>query len=160
MLAVVDDIGARWEADLRAVTKQDDTHGRLRAYIDFAFSQDFDPSDLALFADVRLRQELRDQWMQRLRPWLGPAASDEQRHPQLVAARLIADGAWFAQALEMDVLQDDAERASVHQIAVSLLGSDQLGSDQYVPEQYESISSGQDSHEDQNTSDTQEMGAP
>ncbi len=48
--AVVDRIIERWEGEMRARTPDDggDPIGRLRAYVDFALTGEFDQSDLAL----------------------------------------------------------------------------------------------------------------
>lgn len=108
MLRAVDEVVDRWTIELRRYPSQmgPDAEGapfratattRLRSYLDFACAHAFDASDLALFADPRLRERLREQWAQRLRPWLGPPAGE--RSPAQVAVRLLADGMWFNAAL-------------------------------------------------------------
>jgi len=100
-LAVVDRLMEIWELEL--TSRVDDGANdvmRLRAYIDFAFTAELDPSDLALLSDPRLRDRLNELWVERLAPWFGEtvnATSDELA--SLRAARLLADGAWFDRAL-------------------------------------------------------------
>ena len=120
MLAVVDHIIDGWEADLRArLNNDEDPLDRLRAYLDYAFTGDFDSSDLVILGDTALREPLRQRWMERLEPWFAPTTGP--RHPEQTAVRLIADGAWFDQALGIADLAP-RERDAVHHIALELLG--------------------------------------
>lgn len=121
-LAVVNRIIDRWEADLRSRAPQDaNATEKLRAYVDYALTGDFDPSDLALLADVNLRERLSDLWAQRLTPWFGSdIAGDPATRASLRAARLLADGAWFNAALGIPTVHDD-ERAILRAIALQLV---------------------------------------
>ncbi|WGW12003.1 TetR/AcrR family transcriptional regulator [Saxibacter everestensis] len=95
-LAVVDHVMDIWENDLLArASSEADAPTKLRAYVEFALTSPMDPSDLALFADARLRDELSEQWVRRLDPWFGTSID----HPAARAARFIADGAWFDRSL-------------------------------------------------------------
>ncbi|MFV0632850.1 TetR/AcrR family transcriptional regulator [Demequina sp.] len=118
-VAVLDHLLEKWEADLteRAGANADPI-GRLHAYIEYALMGDLDPADLALMADLRLRDKLTLQWTERMDSWFG-----QSDHPHIVAARLIADGAWFDRCLDMLPL-DDSQRAAVVDVARSLLPED------------------------------------
>ena len=112
-LAVVDRIVDRWEADLHVLADEGaDAVEKLSAYVEYAITGDFDQSDLALLADVRLRDRLCEQWTRRLDPWFG---SDIEAGPQgrasLHAARLLADGAWFNAALGISTIRDEEQEA-------------------------------------------------
>ena len=122
VVAVAEYIVDQWEADLRARACDDDTpQGRLRSYVDYALTSDFDASDLALLADVRLRTRLRDLWLDRLDSWLGWAIDGPAEYrAALRAARLLADGAWMNSALDIPTVHDD-ERAALHTIALDLI---------------------------------------
>lgn len=122
MLAVVDHIVDQWESELRHIMGEEaDAVSMLRAYVEHAFTGTFDPSDLALLADIRLRERLRKQWTDRLAAWLGPA-DGPQRRPEYIAARLLADGAWFNQALGIEAMAAD-ERSDVRRVALQLIDS-------------------------------------
>ena len=122
--AVVDRIADRWEADMLARTPDgSDPLQRLRAYVDFALTGQFDTSDLALLADPRLRDSLLQQWVDRLDPWFGiDIEGPLERRAQLRAARTLADGAWFNKALGLSTMTFD-EEAVVHEIAKKLLNN-------------------------------------
>lgn len=109
VVAVVDRIIDRWEADLTAQAPDDASpHEKLRAYVDYALTSEFDHSDLAFMVDVRIRDGLAEQWVARLKPWFGDdLTGTPQQRGSLRAARLIADGAWFNKALGIDVARDD-----------------------------------------------------
>ncbi|MCD2440659.1 TetR/AcrR family transcriptional regulator [Agromyces sp. SYSU K20354] len=118
-LAVLDHLLLKWEAELsRRAGAGADAMGRLRAYIEYTLMGDMDPADLALLADPRLRVKLSVRWAERMNAWFG-----ESDHPQVVAARLIADGAWIDRCLGMLPL-DDPQRAAVVDVALSLLPKD------------------------------------
>lgn len=123
MRAVVDHIVDRWETELLQLAGPDaDGPARLRAYVEHAFTGSFDASDLAVLADPHLRERMRQQWIQRLTPWLGTPAEFGPRPAGELAARLLADGAWFNQALGVPVV-DDAERPGLRRVALELLDS-------------------------------------
>lgn len=120
MVAVVDHVIDRWTEDLDARLPSDATDvDRLAAYVDHAVSTDFDPSDLAPLADIRLRETLRDRWTEKLSSWLVASASGPLR-ARRTAARLLADGAWFNSAAGIETMSED-ERAEVRRIAQQLI---------------------------------------
>lgn len=122
VVAVVDHIIDRWEADLAARVPAEATPvERLRAYVDHSLTGVFDNSDLAFMVDVRVRDSLAEQWTARLAPWFGDdVAGTPARRASLRAARLLADGAWFNSALGIDAVRDD-EAAAVRRIAQGLI---------------------------------------
>ena len=122
--AVVDRIAEHWEDDMRAQTADDSTaEGRLRAYVDYAMTGTFDYSDLALIADMRLRDQLCRRWVERLGPRFGLDINGSlERRARLRAARIMADGAWFAKALGIPTAHAGEEQA-VREVALSLLDS-------------------------------------
>jgi len=135
-VAVVDYIVDGWEADLRAREHGDGTTlGKLRSYVDYALTADFDASDLALLSDIRLRERLCARWVERLcarwverlEPWLGwDIEATTSRRASLRAARLLADGAWMNSALGIATAYDD-EREDLHAIALGLLNQGGTG---------------------------------
>lgn len=129
MFAVVDEVVNRWEDQLRrypsamgpnaaGVPFRPTAVTRLRSYVDFAFTHSFGGADLAVFADPRLQQRLREQWTERLQPWLGPRP--ERRTAVHVAVRLLADGMWFNDALGTDAASA-AEKERVRALAHRML---------------------------------------
>ena len=121
-VAVVNRIIDRWEADLHTRASTDaEAIDKLRAYVDYALNGDFDSSDLALLADVNLRERLSALWAERLTPWLGSNIdTDPASRASLRAARLLADGAWFNTALGIPTVRDD-ERSVLRAIALQLV---------------------------------------
>ena len=121
-VAVVNRIIDRWEADLHTRASADaEPIDKLRAYVDYALNGDFDSSDLALLADVNLRERLSALWAERLTPWLGTDIdTDPASRASLRAARLLADGAWFNAALGIPTVRDD-ERSVLRAIALQLV---------------------------------------
>lgn len=125
MLALVDRVVDHWERELAArlpvPVEQADVGRRLRAYVDWTLSGHFDESDLVMLCDPRLRRPLLDRWTERMSPWLAlPARLPLERRARFHAARMLADGAWFADATSTFPLADD-ERAHVRSIALDLL---------------------------------------
>ena len=120
-VAVVERLMDLWELDLNArVDDQADARARLRAYVEFAFTSDLDPSDLALLADARLRDKLNELWIERLRPWFGEdITADPVELASIRAARLLADGAWFDRALGT-VDFSESDRFAILTIALEL----------------------------------------
>ena len=120
-VAVVERLMDLWELDLTSRVDADaDARARLRAYIDFAFTSDLDPSDLALLSDARLQQRLNELWVTRLAPWFGESITDDPAElASIRAARLLADGAWFDRALGT-VDFTEADRAAILAIALQL----------------------------------------
>lgn len=123
-VSVVDRIVDRWEENLRTRTpKNSSALVRFRAYVDFALTGNFDQSDLALIADLRLRESLCALWAERLDPWFGTTIEGGVgQRASLRAARLLADGAWFNQALGIRTMNDD-ERDAVRAIALQLVNA-------------------------------------
>lgn len=125
MLGVVDHVALRWEEQLRAilgrVPEDAGAADRIRAYVEFALSGACDSSDLAVLGDPRLRAPLAERWTSRLAPWVElPADLPEPARSRLTAARLLADGAWFADATDVFAL-NAAERAGIRAVAAELL---------------------------------------
>lgn len=101
MLGLVDMVANRWEEGLKAHlgTPVDEASpaSRISAYVDYAISGEFDESDMVILSDPRLRQPLAERWVQQMHRWVAlPADLPPSLHGNLTAARLIADGAWFA----------------------------------------------------------------
>lgn len=72
---------------------------RIRAYVGWALSGEADESHLAMLSDPRLRRPLMARWSERTHAWLGvPEDLDPGERARLHAVRLLADGAWFADA--------------------------------------------------------------
>ena len=122
MVGVVNRVMDLWEGQLAAtIGEVTDPVERLRAYVDFEVLSDFDGGDLALLADVKLRDTLAAQWRERLRPWFGEdAPGDAGQRAALQSARLIADGAWTDQALGLLSMTGE-QRALVRGIAQRLI---------------------------------------
>lgn len=121
--AVIDRIVERWDNELRSRlgAASGTARERLRAYVDFSLTAQFDGGDLAFLADLRLREELCRQWVERLGPWFGADLDGGlAQHPALQAARLLADGAWLDQALGI-VAMTDAQKAAVRDVALRLI---------------------------------------
>ena len=117
-IAVAENVLESWETELRRRAGEDsDPRTRLKTYVEYTLTTDLDASDLALMADVRLRETLMETWLDRLEPWFG---GDIAQHPQARAARLIADGAWFNQSLGIITLAP-AEQDAILAIAVNLI---------------------------------------
>lgn len=127
MLALVDHVVDRWERELgrrldRPVSEAL-PHQRMTAYVDWALSGDFDGSDLVIMLDPRLRGSLTARWAQRMEPWFSlPPGTPPGRRAHLQAARLLADGAWFADATGVHPLAPD-ERARTRTIALDLVSA-------------------------------------
>jgi AcrR family transcriptional regulator len=104
MVALLDRVVDGWERDLAArVPKRVEEASpaeRMRAYLDWALDCAVEPSDLVVFADPRLREQLTKRWIERMRPWLEiPADLPPDEQARLTAVRLIAEGTWFAEAM-------------------------------------------------------------
>ena len=94
---------------------------RIRAYVSWACSGECETGDLVMFADPRLRESLTQHWTERIEPWLDlPDDLPTGDRSALLAARLMADGAWFN--LASGLLPLDAEAlAGVRATAFALL---------------------------------------
>lgn len=117
-VAVVEHVLESWEADLhRRAGEAPTPKRRLQTYVAYTLTADLDASDLALLADVRIRESLIGKWIERMNPWFG---GELAAHPNACAARLIADGAWFNQSLGLMKLEP-TERAAVLALATGLI---------------------------------------
>ena len=103
MLALVDSVLDRWEealvARLGSSPEGAAPAARIGAYVDWSLSGGFDETDLVAMSDPKLRRSLTQRWAERLAPWLvvpDDVAPDERT--RLLAARLLADGGWLAEA--------------------------------------------------------------
>lgn len=118
---VVDHIVDRWERELRAhagdSTKPLDL---LRSYVDYAVTGEFDLNDLALLADVKIRDSLCEQWSTRMSPGSAWTSRWPRSARLLRAARLLADGAWFNKALGITITKED-ELPALRSIALALV---------------------------------------
>ena len=94
---------------------------RIGAYLDWSLTGDFDSSDLVVMTDPRLREPLFKRWTERMEVWLGlPEDLSHAERARLNAVRLIADGAWFADATGLFPLSE-SERTHVRKLANTLL---------------------------------------
>lgn len=120
-VGAVDRVLDHWESELNSrVPPGSDAVERLRTYVQFTVMAELDPSDLAILADTRLRDQLAAQWATRMDSWFGTQIADDPaqgaRHQ---AARLLADGAWFDRCLGIVTL-DEQERSALLQVALGL----------------------------------------
>ena len=121
MLGLIDRVMDLWEASWRHSRSLKDPVERLRTYVNFSLVADFDGGDLALLADVKLRDVLASRWRDRMQPWFGvDAPGDPAQKASFQAARLIADGAWTNQALGL-VTMTAEERTHLRTIAQRLI---------------------------------------
>ncbi len=125
MLALVDSVLDRWEAELTARLSEPvetaSAQERIGAYVDWSFSGKFGESDLVAMSDPKLRRTLTHRWVERIAPWLrlGDDLTPHER-AHLIAARLLADGAWLADATDF-LPPTAAERDRVRSLAHTLL---------------------------------------
>jgi AcrR family transcriptional regulator len=89
---------------------------RVRAYVAWSCAGECAPGDLVMFADPRLRASLTRHWTERIEPWLQvPDDLPSTHRTTLLAARLLADGAWFNLAsgiMPLDAVALDGVRAA------------------------------------------------
>ncbi|GAB3946505.1 TetR/AcrR family transcriptional regulator [Kribbella albertanoniae] len=121
MLALVDHAVDRWERELAERLQQPPAEASARdrviAYLDWTLSGTFDTADLVMLADPRLRDQLTLRWQERLKPWIGPDVPPDAR---CTAVRLLADGAWLAEATGIFPMAAD-ERDRIRDLAMHLL---------------------------------------
>ncbi|HLS63222.1 MAG TPA: TetR/AcrR family transcriptional regulator [Ruania sp.] len=115
MVALVDAVIDQWEEQLTETLGAEPAEvgavDRIGAYARFVLSQDFDRSDVVVFADPRLHRTLVDRWEERMTPWWSvPDDATETTRTRLLAVRLLADGAWFASASGMLVPSPEERR--------------------------------------------------
>ena len=97
-------------------------HARLAAYVRWSITHDHDPADLVMLADPRLRQRMAERWAERLAVWVAvPADLPPGRRARCQAARLLADGCWFADASGV-LPVPAADRDALLDLALGLLG--------------------------------------
>ena len=125
MLALVDSVLDRWEEALIARLGSSPTEAvasaRIGAYLDWSLSGGFDETDLVAMSDPKLRRSLTRRWAERLAPWLiVPDDVDPAERTRLLAARLLADGGWLAEAASFYPPTPD-ERAQLRVFAHNLL---------------------------------------
>ncbi|KAA1424544.1 TetR/AcrR family transcriptional regulator [Mumia zhuanghuii] len=124
--ALVDHLLDSFERDLEALVPAGTAapaHERLAAYARWALAHEHDAADLAMLSDPRLRVAMCARWTTRFRAWV--EVPDDLPAPQrgrLNAVRLLADGCWYADA--MDVLPlVGRDRDAVLAAALDLLES-------------------------------------
>lgn len=124
MDALVDHIVDKFERELVAQlpdSASPSARDRLRAYVRWAFQGTHGPSDLVAFTDPRLADRLRQRWTARFEKWIEvPADASPQDRAALHAARLLADGSWFADATATFPL-NPTDRTAVLDVALHLL---------------------------------------
>ena len=125
MLALVDSVLDRWEealiARLGMPPAEAGASARIGAYLDWSLSGGFDETDLVAMSDPKLRRSLTRRWAERLAPWLiVPDDVDPAERTRLLAARLLADGGWLAEAASFYPPTPD-ERAQLRVFAHTLL---------------------------------------
>ncbi|MFJ7996399.1 hypothetical protein ACIQ7D_04395 [Streptomyces sp. NPDC096310] len=94
-------VAALWESRLLQLLgkplESASAEERVAAYVAFAAETVHDPADVAVCFNAHYRADLAAVWEERLRPWV---ALDEdlgaERRGRLEAARLAADGYWYA----------------------------------------------------------------
>ena len=99
-------------------------HERLAAYVRWSVTHEHDPADLVMLADPRLRHRMAARWADRLEAWVGvPSDLDPAYRARCHAARLLADGCWFADASGI-LPVPPADRAALLTTALGLLGEE------------------------------------
>ncbi|BBY18690.1 TetR/AcrR family transcriptional regulator [Mycolicibacterium litorale] len=97
---------------------------RLRAYVQWAVEGPHQRSDLVMFGDPRLVDQMTRRWTEHFSRWVQvPTDMPPAERARLNAARLVADGAWLAQASATFALSD-AEQPDVLAVALDLIGTD------------------------------------
>lgn len=125
MLALVDRVLDGWERRLAGFLggplEQAAPAARLGAYLEWALAGEADWSDLVMFADPRLCEQLTARWVERMRPWFDvPADLPAAERARLAAVRFLADGVWFADAMSA-VPPDDALREGLRKVGNSVM---------------------------------------
>jgi AcrR family transcriptional regulator len=125
MIALVDHVVDGWERELATRLGEPVATAppaeRCRAYLEWSLSGEFDQGDLVIFTDPRLCGPMTARWAERLGPWLElPGELTPDQRARFTAVRLLADGAWFADAIDVFPLTAD-ERGRIVDIADSLL---------------------------------------
>lgn len=116
MIGLIDHVLDAWEQALSArlgrPVEEADARERHRAYLHWTFQTQFDPGDLVVFADPRLRPILTEHWAKRMHHWIAiPAEFPAEQRARLTAVRLIADGLWIDDALGLHSVEAEERRA-------------------------------------------------
>lgn len=103
MKALVDKVAQGWHKELEerlgGPAHQAPAVARLRTYGEWCLTGQFNEADLVMIADPRLRPILLDRWAEHMALWVEvPAHLPLNQRASLTAARLMAEGAWFAAA--------------------------------------------------------------
>jgi AcrR family transcriptional regulator len=101
--ALVDHLLHAYEIELEALLvvplAESTAEDRLGAYVRWSVTHGGDAADLVMLSDPRLRITMSARWAERLGSWVEvPADLPADRRARLHAARLLADGCWFADA--------------------------------------------------------------
>ncbi|MFC7877617.1 TetR/AcrR family transcriptional regulator [Isoptericola sp. NPDC057391] len=121
MTALVDHVIDGWEEGLERILGGEPATAspreRIAAYLRWTLEVDADPSHLAMLADLRLRDALVDRWTRRMARWVTiPDDVEPGERTRLTALRLLADGAWFAEAAHYFPLTS-ADRDALRRLA-------------------------------------------
>lgn len=106
MLGIVEHVADCWEeamlVKLGRPREQGTTRDRIRAYAQVALDGHFDRADFAVFTDAAYKDFLTEAWVSRMEPWftIGDDVPTRERGA-VVAARLMADGYWVADATDL-----------------------------------------------------------
>lgn len=94
---------------------------RHAAYVRWALTAEHDPVELIMLTDPRLWDSMTERWSARLTPWLAvPPETPAPERARIRAVRLLADGAWFADASGCLPVPRE-ERADLLETALRLL---------------------------------------
>jgi AcrR family transcriptional regulator len=125
MLALVDHVVDRCERAILSHVGDPATaspRALAAAYAAWSLDGPHDATDLVAFADPRLRDQLVEQWSERLRPFVElPDDLAPEVRARLMAVRLLADGVWFACASGV-FPPSVAERERLRAVVDELLG--------------------------------------
>jgi hypothetical protein len=106
MLGIVEHVADCWEQAMLAKVgrprEECSTRERIRAYALVALDGHFDRADFAIFTDAAYKDFLTEAWVSRMEPWfaIGDDVPQAERGA-VVAARLMADGYWMADATDL-----------------------------------------------------------
>lgn len=126
--ALVDHVVDRYERDLSALLgsgpDEAPARERITAYVRWSVTHEHDPADLVMLSDPRLRHRMAARWADRLEAWVAvPADLPADQRARCQAARLLADGCWFADASGI-LPVPPADRDALLTAALGLLGED------------------------------------
>lgn len=112
------ELGALLDGDLATAP----AHARLAADARWALTSEHDAVELIMLSDPKLWDRMTDRWSERLTPWLAiPDDTPAPERAHLQAVRLLADGAWFADASGF-LPVPEADRQALLDTALLLLG--------------------------------------